>query len=41
LTFLQAQRLAQRQYKVARFCARKTSGALNCPLELFLMFYLY
>jgi hypothetical protein len=29
------QRFAQRRFKVARFCARKTSATLNRPLELF------
>jgi len=33
-----AYRLAQRQLKAARFCEGKTSAALNCPLELFVMF---
>jgi hypothetical protein len=35
---LQAERLAQRQFKAARFCECKTSDALNCPLELFVSF---
>jgi len=32
-----SERLAQRQFKAARFCESKTSAALNCPLELFVI----